>query len=207
LRIALQHGLFQLALLPLLLWSASSGHAQTSSPGEPHRQGVDFAVTYGTIGAQQVNGPMRWGQAGSGEIHVRLYRGLGVVALVTGQHIGSSSAQTAPVSFVTVVFGPRFTVDLSRTRFSVFGQGLVGEADGFQSLFAVGSGQVANPGNGTTSSASALALEAGGGLEFKLKRHISLRLAQVEYVRTQFPNGGTNTQNNLRVSVGVSFKR
>jgi hypothetical protein len=198
--IELQRRQVPLALPFLLMLSPSAGHAQS------HSSAVDFAVIYATTGTQQVNGSTRWAQGGSAEVHARIYRALGVVAEVTGQHAGSSSAQTAPISFVTVVFGPRLTLGPHNSRISIFGQALVGEANGFQSLFAIGSGQTVNPGNGTKTSASALAFQVGGGLDIRLNRHVSLRLVQADYLRTQFPNGGTNTQNNLRLAMGFSFR-
>jgi peptidoglycan-associated lipoprotein len=56
-----------------------------------------------------------------------------------------------------------------------------------------------------SSSASSLALQAGGGMDLGLKRHVSLRLLQVDWLRTQLPNGGTNVQNHFRISTGVEL--
>jgi opacity protein-like surface antigen len=49
---------------------------------------------------------------------------------------------------------------------------------------------------------SALAMTAGGGLDYKVAPHVSLRLAQAEYLMTRF---GQQTQNNLRISTGIVF--
>jgi peptidoglycan-associated lipoprotein len=44
---------------------------------------------------------------------------------------------------------------------------------------------------------------AGGGVDIGLSRHISLRLAQADYVRMQLPNSITNVQNNIRLGAGI----
>jgi hypothetical protein len=46
---------------------------------------------------------------------------------------------------------------------------------------------------------------AGGGLDWKVKHNFSIRLAQAEYLHTQFLNGSNNSQSNFRLSTGVVF--
>ena len=38
-----------------------------------------------------------------------------------------------------------------------------------------------------------------------LSPHITLRAAQVGWLRTQLPNAGSNVQNDLRVGAGIVF--
>lgn len=52
---------------------------------------------------------------------------------------------------------------------------------------------------------NALALQTGGGLDIRLKHHFSIRAIQVDDLRSQLPNGGTNVQNNLRRAGGLVF--
>jgi hypothetical protein len=47
-----------------------------------------------------------------------------------------------------------------------------------------------------------LALLGGGGIDFRLRHNVYLRLVQVDYVESQFSN---TRQNNLRISGGLIF--
>jgi hypothetical protein len=49
-------------------------------------------------------------------------------------------------------------------------------------------------------------MQAGGGMELTLYRWLALRLFEAEYVRTQLPNGYANTQNDLRLSAGLTLR-
>jgi hypothetical protein len=51
-------------------------------------------------------------------------------------------------------------------------------------------------------------MTAGGGLDIKISKHVSVRPIQLEYFMTRLWNPITdikNTQNNLRYSAGVNF--
>jgi outer membrane immunogenic protein len=191
-------GLSGLVLLLLMAFACPDAmNAQTvSAPA------WDVAVTYSAANANHVTGQQFWAQGGAAEVQAQLYRGFGVVARVTGLHSGSSQPATvASLDLITTTFGLRYTLARGR-RLQLFGEALGGEAEGFNSLFAKGSG----PANGTTDSSNSLAFEAGGGLDLRLSRHFALRAAQIDYLRTQFPNGGTNVQDNLRLAAGLVWR-
>lgn len=80
----------------------------------------------------------------------------------------------------------------------VFGQGLIGQAWGFNSYSPSPSG--------VQTDAVAFALEVGGGVDVGLSRHFAFRPIQADWPRTQFPNGTTNVQNNLRLAAGLVFR-
>ena len=185
----------------LALGLAAAGAAAQSS-----RPTVEVAVTYATLHSEHVTGTDFWTQGGAVELYAEARGGLGVVASVTGVHANSTSPQSAGLDMVTVVFGPRYTYAPRRGRLSIFGQALVGEADGFHSVFAMGSGPAGNPVNGTTDSANSLALQTGGGLDVRVSPHLSVRALEAEYLRTQLPNGNDNLQNNLRLAAGVVYR-
>jgi len=185
----------------LALGLAAMGAAAQSS-----RPTADVAVTYATLHSEHVTGADFWMQGGSVELHAGIRGGLGVVASVTGVHAGSASPQAAGLDMVTVVFGPRYTYAPRRGRLALFGEALVGEADGFHSVFAYGSGPSDNPANGTTDSANSLAVQTGGGLDVRVSPHFSVRALEAEYLRTQLPNGNDNVQNNLRLAAGVVYR-
>jgi outer membrane immunogenic protein len=192
---------FAAKLLPVcLVLGMTSPNLRAQGPDR-----VDIAVTYIALQATHtVNTGSLWLQGGAVEVHAPLFRGLGAVANVTGLHLGSDSPAVAPLDLVTVVMGARYAF-LRRHRISPYVQGLVGEADGFHSVFATGSGPV-NAVNGTTDSANSIAIQAGGGVDFRLSRQLSVRAIEADYLHTQLPNGGNNSQNNLRLAAGLVYR-
>jgi outer membrane immunogenic protein len=179
---------------------ATAAFAQSNAPQPDGR--VDVALTYAADYAGVTTGQYNfWMQGGSVELSARAYRGLGIVADVTGLHTASAGAGT-PLNLVTTTFGPQYTWQThgrgaSGRCLSLFGHGLVGEAHGFDSLF---------PGaSGTAKDALSLAVQVGGGVDLGLTRHLSLRVIQANWLRTQMPNATTNVQNNLLLGAGVVF--
>ncbi len=53
--------------------------------------------------------------------------------------------------------------------------------------------------------ASALTYLGGAGVNLHVYDRFELRAIEVEYVRNQLPNGGTNVQNSLRLGTGINF--
>lgn len=181
---------------------ARSLHAQARPAAT--RGEVSVALTYAAAHARQTDGTQFWLQGSSFSTNARFYRGLGLAASATGLHAGSSGAR-APLDLFTIAFGPSYIVDAGH-HLSLFGEALLGEAHGFHSVFSTGSGAQPSLVYGTTDSANALALQTGGGIDLRFGHHTSLRLVQVDYLRTQLPNGGSNLQNNLRVTAGLVFR-
>ncbi len=194
-----------LAVSTLAAGLARPAAAQATTAGS-WQPPLDIAITYQ---ATRLNRATPSGsfflQGGAIEAHARFYRGLGVAASITGQHAGSGTTGAAPFDMVVAAFGPRYTYTPTR-RTSVFAEALVGEANAFHSVFPGGSGSALTPGNGSTDSASSLALLVGGGLDFKLTPHLAVRAIQADWQRTQLPNAQNNVQNALRIGAGVVFK-
>ncbi len=62
------------------------------------------------------------------------------------------------------------------------------------------------PVNGTVlDHASALTYLGGAGVNLHVYSRFDLRPIEVEYVRNQLPNGGTNVQNSLRLATGINW--
>lgn len=191
--------------LMLTMGCCIGGHsaAAQQSAGRNARP-VELAVTFDAVRFNHVStGTSFYLEGGSIELAAPVYRGLEVAASVTGAYATSKSPLVAGLDLVTVVFGPRYRYAPKRSRIAVFAQALAGEADGFHSVFALGSGPVSNPANGTTTSSNSLAVEAGGVLDLRLTPAVALRLVEADYLRTQLPNGATNVQNNLRLAGGI----
>jgi hypothetical protein len=115
--------------------------------------------------------------------------------------------------FYTYLFGPTVTTSVGR-RSSVFAHALFGEAHS-----STGAGVsfpiIGGISTGLTS-ANAFAMAFGGGVDFGLTKHIALRAAQVDLIRTQFnatdalttglSTSLNNHQNSLRYSAGVVIR-
>ena len=176
---------------------ASAAVAQQPVKATPR---FETAVTYDLSGANLTTGSGFWMQGGSASFAGSITHRFSAVAELSGLHSSSISGAQVPLSLVTVVFGPRYrwSAPSREHDFSIFGQALVGETHGFNSIFpAAGS---------PNTSASSVAFELGGGIDLGLKHHVALRLLQANWLRTSLPNATTNVQNNLLLDAGVVFR-
>ncbi len=189
-------------LIVVMLSLASASSAQDSAAASP----LEIAVTYSAQRAMSTGNNSFWLQGGAIELHHRFYRGLGVVASVTGGHVAGDGVTIAPLNTVTAVFGPRYTISTDKGRLAFFGQGLIGEVDGFRSSFPSGSGSTAIPTNGVIGSANGFALQVGGGLDLRLGHHFAFRPIQASWLRTQLPNGNSNKQDTMQLGAGLVFR-
>jgi hypothetical protein len=180
----------------LLVASAALGQGMQSAP-------VDLTITGDALHANHITGQSFWMQGGAAELGARMYRGLGIAARVEGLHSAPFSAGAEPLSLVTAVFGPRYTMETHSHRYAIFGEGLVGISNGFDSLFSDGSGPVGAVNAGTTSSSNALAVDVGGGFDVQVNHHFALRAFRASYLRTQFPNTANKVQNCFSIGAGM----
>jgi hypothetical protein len=181
--------------VPLIAGAAAAQGVQ-SAP-------IDLAITYDALHTNHITAQSFWMQGGAVELGARMYRGLGIAARVEGDHAGTDSATAEPLSLVTAVFGPRYTLETRSHRYAIFGEGLAGISNGFHSLFSEGSGPVGSVNAGTTSSSNELAVDVGGGFDVRLNHRYALRAFRASYLRTQFPNATSNVQNSLSLSAGL----
>jgi hypothetical protein len=156
---------------------------------------LDLAATYSAERSLKANTSQNfWMQGGSIELGANVGRGWGIAANVTGTHAGSIGTSGIPLSLVTATFGPRYRWHAER-RLSLYGEGLVGEANGLRSNFPAAPG--AQP------EANGLATQLGGGIDYKLSDRFAIRALDAAWSRTQLPNSTDNIQNNLRIGAGV----
>jgi len=158
------------------------------------------AITGNAVGSSLITTHGFWMEGGTVEICGSLHNGLGDTASISGYHAGDSG-HGVPVNLIVATFGPRysFVTHIYHHPMILFAQALVGEAFGFGGLYPTPSGP--------TPSADSLAFQPGGGADMPLTPHISLRVLQVDYLYTRLPNSSLNYQNNLRVGVGIVFRK
>lgn len=160
-----------------------------------HAQQSDIAVTYtGERSLKAASGQNFWLQGGAIELGVDAWKGLGVAVNVTGSHANSIGTSGVPISLVTTTFGLRYRCHAGH-RWSLYGEGLVGEANGFDSLFPVTGGAV--------DSANGLATQVGGGIDIAFRRRFAVRVLDASWVRTTLPNATDNVQNTLHLGGGI----
>lgn len=177
---------------------ATTAAAQTNGAS---RSKVDFAVTFAADRTNAVHNSDQWLTGGSAELGVQAWRGFGVAAKVTGLTTSSIGSQGIPLNLVITTFGPRYRISRFNAKgqgMSIYGEGLIGEANGFKSEFASSAG--------VTDSSNAFAAEVAGGFDYSLASRIGLRIVEANWTRTQFPNGTTNAQNHLQVGTGIFLR-
>jgi hypothetical protein len=189
------------ALVIAAAMMASISPAQSApapSKSAPQSSALEIAFTYQGMHSDVVNGSGFWLQGGAAQIHGQFYGGWGAVADIAGAHIANINSSGVGLDLVTATFGPRYTWTPARRRYSLYGQGLLGQAWGINSVFP-------DP-SGANAVANSMAIKAGGGMNFNLTPHLGLRLFEVDYLRTQLPNSTNNIQNYLTVSTGLVLR-
>ena len=131
---------------------------------------------------------------GSGWLAYNFTSAFAAVGEIGVQHASNVNNTGTDLTLTSYLFGPRFAYR-KYPRLTPFAQALVGGTHGNGSIAA-----------GSSSSANAFALEAGGGVDFNLRSRFALRLIQADYFYTHFDNADNNHQNNLRLSAGVVFR-
>jgi hypothetical protein len=194
---------FLLLVAPLFLTTVSLKAQAVASGIASGHQEVDLAVTYTAQYSNLVSDPTFWHQGGSIELSTQTYRGFGIAANIAGTQIGNAANSGVGLSMVTATFGPRYTwyrpIGGARKKsLAIFGQGLIGEAHGFNSYFPTVSGSLTDY--------NSFALQVGGGVDIGLSRHFAVRAVQADWIRTQFPNSTTNIQNTFRIGAGVVLR-
>jgi opacity protein-like surface antigen len=143
---------------------------------------------------------------------------LGVTADVSGDYRTATSFSLLGVSasanqhLYTYLFGPTVTTNLGRS--AVFAHALFGQAH--SSLGAGVSLPIVGGISSGITSANAFAMAFGGGVDIGVSPHVSIRAAQVDYLRTQFSatdslatglsSSLNNGQNSFRYSAGIVFR-
>jgi len=132
------------------------------------------------------------GNGGGGQLEYNANRWLGVVGDLGGFYATSSGNGSFAGGVFTYLFGPR--VNFRRRRVTPFAQALFG---GVRTTDGIAQ---------STGTEDNFAMTAGGGIDFKVSRHVSVRPIQAEYFMTKIPDGLNNRQNNLRVGAGIAVR-
>ncbi len=132
------------------------------------------------------------GNGGGGQLEYNANRWLGVVGDLGGFYATSSGNGSFAGGVFTYLFGPR--VNFRRGKVTPFAQVLFG---GVRTTDGIAQ---------STGTENNFAMTAGGGIDFKVSRHVSVRPIQAEYFMTKIHDGLNNRQNNLRVGAGIAVR-
>jgi hypothetical protein len=171
----------------------------------PAANAFDVALTYSPERGKISNTPCQcfWLEGGGANAALTLYRGLGIAASLTGQHASGLTGGSS-LSKIDYLFGPRYTLHTSgksdRRRYStrIFGEALFGTVHAFAGTFPA-------PGQAATS-ANSFAYELGGGLDLSLAGGLGVRVFEASFYHSSLPNEASNTQDDIRLAVGVSYR-
>jgi hypothetical protein len=120
----------------------------------------------------------------------------GIAADVGVENTGSVDGAAFGLTLATFSAGPRLRLPVKNAQ--IFVQALFGLAYGFNSEF---------PRRETlVSSANSFDFDLGGGADYHLNQRFSLRILQLDYLRTTLPNNTNNWQNNLRIGAGIILR-
>jgi hypothetical protein len=160
---------------------------------------------------------------GSGQYVYNFNTWLGAVADLGAVHNGNIGGHLIDNTAANFLFGPRISFRYPRIRpyFQVLFGGVyftassrvdVVLANPSQPIYLPGQGTILLPGGAITARAvsaqTAFAMTAGGGLDIKVNKHLSLRPIGLDYYMTRLENlrtQGDNSQNNLRYTAGLNF--
>jgi len=132
------------------------------------------------------------GEGGGGQFEYNAKNWLGVVGDVSGFYATSAGNGAFAGAFLTYLVGPR--VNFRHARFTPFVQTLFG---GVRTTDGIAQ---------STGTADNFAMTAGGGIDFNVSRHVSVRPIQAEYFMTRIPDGLNNRQDNLRIGAGIAVR-
>jgi len=194
---------------------ASMPYAGNTYNGTPKVE-LFLGYTYLRAVPTQADGNrMMWLNGGSTSLAYNFNRHLGLVADFGGYDdsqirfnitgIIPSTVVNASGTAYTYLLGPRLSFR-SQRRITPFAQVLFGgvhASDVTISSGCTGIGCTVLPAE------NKFAITAGGGMDFRVQRHFSIRILQAEYLMTRFENTNTGagaTQNDMRLSSGIVFR-
>ena len=190
------------------LMMATVAVAQSSPSTDAHANRTDIGASFTFEHAQvaQINGNRFWPIGGDVNAALTVAKGFGFAFDVAGEH-KSNIQNGVNLSKISFMGGPRFTFNIARPGESfgerrpvrAFVQGLLGPTHAFDSLF---------PGpNALATSANALSVQLGGGIDVPMKHGFGLRALEASWIHSDYSNAANDVQNDFRIGVGVSYSK
>ena len=190
-----------------LLSAAGQDSGGASSPASkpttaPPAGKIDLGITYTYKLAKVAGTTTHFGMQGAsldGAIPLpRLLKNLSVAFDISGEAENNIEPGVNIKQF-SFVAGPRYSFrpfKFEGVNPVLYAEGLLGAVHASNSVF---------PAIPTTSSASSLAIQAGGGINLPVSQHLGLRVVAFDYIGTRLPNNTDTVQSDCRISSGFTF--
>jgi hypothetical protein len=128
---------------------------------------------------------------GSGSFLMNITPRWSALADITVAHAGNVNNTGQNIMIINYLFGPRFTYR-NRGRYVPYGEILVGGAkEDVNFEFTI-----------NRNSFGAL---GGAGVSTRIKPRLGVNIVEIAYVHTRIPNAANNSQNNLRITTGITY--
>ncbi len=177
--------------------ASSLAVAQVSAAGD-RSQAPELALEYNYARSNAPPGQCDCFSLNGGSLSIAKPFGSGRFAGVFDAGFGHGSVSGFDLTLSSFTGGLRYR-PLLRPRWNPFGQVLVGVAHASGSL-------VEGRTPAAYDSALTFASVIGGGLDYRLHGHWTIRAVEGDYLLTTYSNGDNNHQNNLRLSTGVAYR-
>jgi peptidoglycan-associated lipoprotein len=181
----------------LLAFAPSLATAQVPAAGDKSHA-PEVALEYNYVRSNAPPGQCDCFSLNGGSLSIAKPLGSGRFAGVFDAGFEHGSVDGYDLTLSSFTGGLRYR-PLLRPRWNPFGQVLVGVAHASGSLV-----------DGRTPAAydSALTFASviGGGLDYRMLGHWTIRAVEGDYLLTTYSNGDNNHQNNLRLSAGVVYR-
>ena len=186
------------SLLALLFLSVAPVTLMAQSQPEPAHE-IAFDYTYvhtnappGGCGCFSMNG-------GGGSYAYHYGPRFAMVADIEVVHASKIDPRGDDLTLTSFLAGPRFYYQRPNSRWSPYGQALLGVVRETGGLAPINS-------NDGAPSSSVFGATLGGGLEYHLSTRLALRLVEADYFVTTFDNHVNDHQNNVRLTAGILFR-
>ena len=199
---------FIFAFIFVLAAAPITGAQQQTTDERRHIPPIDIAATFTTERTKLVAGDCGcfWLQGGTAEANISVFHSLSAAVALTGSHAGAVSPGV-DVTQIAVMAGPRYSYATSRwtsrifgkeRRTSLFGEMLFGGVHAVDGLYPSSAG--------VKTTATAFSLQVGGGFNISFAHGLGVRAIELDYVRTSLPNGTTDSQHDLRLAFGMTYR-
>lgn len=201
-RPAMARGRARMLLALAVLAVASGGRARAQQTQIPADLGVTYLQERTKFVGSGTN-PYFMLRGAKVDFAYSLGRGAGLV--ISGSGLSTVNLRgSLDVEQISFMAGPRYTWNFghitptaSSRKGGLFVEGKAGYVIATSGAYPI---------NGLIfDHASALSYLGGAGVNVHVYDRFELRAIELEYVRNQLPNGGTNVQNSLRLSTGINF--
>ena len=175
--------------------------AQAQQTTATQQRSSSLELTYDYV---RTNGPPNGcgciGLNGGGAAYVHPLRStpISIIGSVGVTHASGISLPGYTLTLFTYTAGARYVPHMKSPLFQPYGEIQVGGVHASGTL-------ATTPSLAGSSISSAFAATAGGGINLLFHRRIGFKLVDAEYLTTNYANGSTDHQNDLRISSGLIF--